>query len=123
MLSSDCKRSRMRIIHFEGRDYFDDRIYLMEVRRVITQSEADKPWTVLIRRNTFGFPPSRADDFDTWEDAVEYLRHFEPLTPRVSLGGKSPEPAPCYEEYQAWLREHRLSPSLIWPKSAEGKSR
>jgi hypothetical protein len=114
---------QMRTITFEGRPYFDDRIYLMEVRRVNTKSEKEKGWMVLIRRNTFGFPPSRADDFETWEAAVEYLRHFEPLTPRVSLAGKSPEPAPSYDEYQAWLRENRLSPSFIWPKSAEGKSR
>lgn len=111
----------MRVIHFEGQDYFDDRIYIMEVRRVITHSPDEKPWTVLIRRNTFGFPPSRSDDFATWEEAVEYLRHFEPLTPLISLDGKSHDPPSSYEEYRAWLRENDLAPSFVHPKEGDMK--
>lgn len=93
----------------------------MEVRRAITHSPEEKPWTVLIRRNTFGFPPSRADDFSAWEEAVEYIHHFEPLTPRISLSGKSPDPPPSYEDYQQWLRDNHLMRSFIDPKDAEAK--
>ena len=104
----------MRMIQFEGRDYFDDRIYFMEVRHAA--SPCEKPWTVLMRRNTFGFPPVRADDFATWEEAVEYVRHYDPLTPLISLGGQSPNPPPSHGEYQTWLLEHHLAPGYIHPK-------
>jgi len=68
----------------------------MEVRRASTRSPDEKQWTVLIRRNTFGFPPTSADDFSMWEEAVEYVRKFDPITLRISLGVQSPDPAPSY---------------------------
>jgi len=49
------------------------------------------------------YPPIRCDDFASKEEAIAYLKKVAPLTPRVSLGNKPPEPTPSWDEYQDWL--------------------
>ena len=49
--------------HFEGREYCDDRLFVLELAHVTTRSltQADAPiarWAVITRRNAVGFPPS-----------------------------------------------------------------
>lgn len=92
------------MIHFEGTDYFDDRIFVLSIQKVITKDDSEE-WCLVTRRNTFGYPPTRADDFDSLEKAEEYRMQVEPQTPRISLHGRSPKPVPTYEEHSAWTEK------------------
>ena len=103
------------MIHFERRGYFDDRVFILELTRVTTRSltQADAPiarWAVIIRRNVAGFPPFHSDDFESREEALQYLHQIAPQTPRVSLGGRSPKPTPSLPEFKAWLAASGLDP-------------
>lgn len=104
-----------RPINFQGNEYFDDRVFVLDIARALPSSPPnpnDKPWCLVTRRNVRGYPPTRADDFDTWEAAAEYVRRIEPETPLISHDGKSPNPAPTYDEYLAWCREHGIRSAL-----------
>jgi hypothetical protein len=96
------------MIEFEGRSYFDDRVFVVEVTSVTARGLGGgglpvTKWAVITRRNVLGYPPTRVDDFDTREEAEAYADEVEPTTPRVSLGGKSPVPPPTLVEYHEWL--------------------
>jgi hypothetical protein len=102
-------------IHFDGREYFDDRLFLLELEHVtigsLTRNNAAKErWAVITRRNVPGYPPFRSDDFESREAAIRYLRHIAPQTPRISLGGGSPDPTPSLSEFMAWLASSGLEP-------------
>lgn len=96
--------------------FLDDRMYLLEVARLTPISAGLFPdphtspgkWSVITRRNCPGYPPTRTDDFDAYEDAVEYLKKVAPETPRVSLGKRSPNPVPSWDEFQDWLEASNL---------------
>jgi hypothetical protein len=102
-------------MQFEGREYFDDRLFVLELAHVATRSltHAESPksrWAVITRRNVLGYLPFRSDDFETREEAVRYLHSMAPTTPRVSLGGKSPNPTPSLAEFKIWLASSGLDP-------------
>lgn len=105
--------------------HFDDRMYVLEVTRAkatshpvtvdgtklecvtVTHggaaSEEKGTWAVIARRNVPGYPPSWCKVFDRREDAIAHLKKVAPHTPRLSLDGESPSPAPTWEEHQEWL--------------------
>lgn len=94
------------MIDFNGQSYLDDRVFVLEVCPVEVTSWKGTPeakWSVITRRNVEGYPPFRCDDFDTMEHAMAYAESVEPSTPRTSLGGRSPNPAPSRAEYREWL--------------------
>ncbi len=96
--------------------FLDDRMYVLEISRLTPISAGLFPdphtspgkWSVITRRNCPGYPPTRTDDFDAYEDAVEYLKKVAPETPRVSLGKRCPNPPPSWDEFQAWLEASNL---------------
>jgi len=109
-------KSELATIPFEGHHYLDDRMFVLEICRALPNSPpkaSDMPWVLVTRRNVRGYPPTRADDFATWEEAAEYVRRVEAETPRVSLGGKPPVPTPTYDQYIAWCREQGLRSALL----------
>ena len=85
---------------WEGQMYFDDRLFILDLQPATKAGQA--VWAVTTRRNVRGFPPRRVDDFERKEDAVAYLKHVEPSTPRISLDGRSPSPELAYGEHLAW---------------------
>ncbi len=93
-------------------DYLDDRMFVLEVQRTLSGSaikaEHQETWSVITYRNVRGYPPFRVDPFDTRAEAVHYLRRVAPQSPRVSLNGSAPVPAPSWSEYQNWLEENGL---------------
>ena len=106
----------MATIHFEGCEYFDDRLFVLELAQVTTRSltQVETPksrWAVITRRNVRGYPPFRSDDFETRDEALHYLHSMAPTTPRVSLRGKSPNPILSLAEFKAWLACSGLDPS------------
>jgi hypothetical protein len=97
-----------KTIHFEGREYFDDRLFVLELTpvaaRSLTEIEAPKErWAVITRRNTPGYPPFRSDDFESREAAIRFLHDIALTTPLISKGGRPPMPAITLSEFKAWL--------------------
>ena len=90
-----------------NRQFLDDRMFVLEVAWVTRGSllslEREKGWSVITRRNVHGYPPTRTDDFASRDEAIAFVKRLAPTTPRVSLGGASPEPTPSWEEHQDWL--------------------
>jgi hypothetical protein len=82
---------------YEGQIYKDDRIFILD----LTQAKKgnNSVWAIITRRNIDGFPPTRTDEFETKEKAIEYIKQIEPTTPRISLNGKSPKVPLSYENY------------------------
>ncbi len=119
------RRAMAELLHHGGRSYLDDRMYVLEVVRVIaSRIVSDDPmrpveggprWIVTTRRNVPGLPPTRTDDFDTREEAIAYMEEVEPTTPRVSLDGRPPEPTPTLAAHRRWLHENNLSAPYIAP--------
>ena len=113
----------MATLDLDGEHFLDNRLYLMHVARctvsvndgvrATTVHFADAPpghqWCVLTRRNTAKWPPIRINHFPTEEAAVDFLRHIEPLTPLISLAGKSPARPLSYAAYCEWKRINRLA--------------
>ena len=88
------------MIDFEGAKYFDDRMYVLELR---VTPDGQKLWTLITRRNSPGYPPTRSDGFDEYRPARAYMEKVEPTVPRVSLDGKPLEPTPSLAEHRAWV--------------------
>ena len=115
--SNECHQLILPNIHFKGDNYFDDRLFVLELARVtqrcLTPGRADPPaqrWAVYTRRNVMGFPPWRVDDFETREEAIQFLHRIAPHVPRISFGGKPPNPAPSLSDFKAWLAASGLEP-------------
>jgi hypothetical protein len=91
--------------------YFDDRMFVVEVEP-IGRSPNGEPvaWALTTRRNVPGYAVFRRRMFETRDRALAVLRHVAPQTPRVSLEGLSPVPAPTFEQHNRWLREQGLPP-------------
>ncbi len=81
---------------YEGQIYKDDRIFILD----LTQAKKgnNSVWAIITRRNIDGFPPTRTDEFETKEKAIEYIKQIEPTTPRISLNGKSPKIPESYDK-------------------------
>jgi hypothetical protein len=112
------------MLHFDGEDYLDDRIFVLDVGRAIISSSDPNAyrgviWSVTTSRNTRLRPPFRVDEFHTREEAIAFLEKVEPTTPRISLGGRSPDRVPSIEEYQAWLRASGLRPAWVEPEPSK----
>lgn len=109
-------------ILFQGEAYNDDRMFVLSISRCTVRVDAeiletvihheDAPpghiWCVVTHRNTSRYPVTRVDHFATPEEARDYMHFVEPNTPRISLGGESPAPAPTYDDFSAWKVANRL---------------
>ena len=98
----------------------DDRMFVLELTRVTTRKlTSNDPeiheWAVITRRNVPGYPPSRSDEFPTYEDALSFYKQVVVETPRVSLGNKSPAIPPSLEEYTDWLKSENLYDQVLSP--------
>ena len=74
----------------------------------LKDSEISKPAIVITYRNVASLPATRVDDFPSVSAALEFVRKVEPTCPRQSLGGRSPEPTPTWQEHLQWLHEMGL---------------
>jgi hypothetical protein len=103
------------MVHFDGQEYFDDRIFVLELAQVTTNSltkieRPKKRWVVITRRNVPGYPPFRSDDFASRDEAIRFLHDIARTTPRISLGGRSPQSSPTLSEFKEWLAFQGLEP-------------
>lgn len=90
--------------------YKDDRLFILDLTPA--KKDGKSAWAIVTRKNHDGFPPVRTDEFESKEQAVEYIRKIEPITPLISLSGKQPVSLLSYEEYCAKLREKGLPAAL-----------
>jgi hypothetical protein len=107
----------------DGKIYRDDRVFVMRVASNFTK-EADGSVTVALSaepeidpnspvvlvtyRNLPSLPAFRVDNFPSLSAAIAYIKRVEPTGPRVSLGGRSPEPTPPWQEHLEWLHGQGL---------------
>ncbi len=109
-------RNFLEDLHRVKNRFHDDRMYVLDVAET-TQfkfpydfDHSETHWSVITRGNWACYPITRTDEFNSYEEAVTYLKGVAPLTPRVSLDGKCPAPAPSWNAFQDWLIEEGLPP-------------
>jgi len=103
----------MDMVRFGGQHYLDDRMFVVGIEPLQSpEAPAGTPagWALTTRRNVPGYALFRQRVFDSRDQAISVLRQLAPRTPRLSLLGLSPVPAPTYEQHNAWLREQGLAP-------------
>jgi hypothetical protein len=102
--------------------YHDDRMYVFHLSKgsveewegefVATIYHEEEPekyiWCLVTYRNLERYPATRVDCFYKKSDALEYMREVEPLTPLVSLNGKSPNAPLTFEKYSEWKKANNM---------------
>jgi hypothetical protein len=82
---------------FNGTIYNDDRILILELVEINKNSK--QMWTVLTRRNCEGYPIGLANEFESIEEAIEFVKEIEPRIPLISLNGNPPQNRLPYNKY------------------------
>ncbi len=77
------------MIEYEGENYLDDRLYILELRR--TEVNGERKISVATFRNVRHYSPTRYDSFDHINDALAYIKKMEPLCPLNKFGLKTIE--------------------------------
>ena len=96
---------------FQGENYVDDRLYVLELRRAGPYTDG-KPWLLVTRDNIVGrYPPYRVDEFDTYGEALAYLNEIVSHVPMISLDCKAAVPPPTIEELEEWIAKAGLRPN------------
>jgi hypothetical protein len=104
--------------------YRDDRMYVMRVTSNFTSDtdgavtvpmhvqggiDLSKPVVLITYLNTPDLPAVRVDDFPSGREAIDYIMRVEPTCPRVSLGGRPPEPTPTWRDHLELLHAQGLA--------------
>ena len=98
---------------FNGETYLDDRMYVCNLGGG-TVSQAGKKETryvLMTYRNTVTLPPIRTDNFETKEEAIDYLKEVEFHVPLVSNNGRPlqlPEGVDPWQHWMDWLSKRGL---------------
>ena len=102
------------MIEYEGESYLDDRLYILELRRARVSGETKISVTTF--RNVRHYAPTRTDDYDHMNDAVDFIKKIEPQTPLISLGGKPmkyDKGENIWKAWIQWMKENKLQSPLI----------
>lgn len=108
-----------------GREYLDDRQFVLEVTMATTHDYTLDPsldkdeWCVVTRRNVIGYPAFRADSFPTRAEAEGFYKKIVVETPGVSLHSSSPNPSPSIFEYKSWLVSEKLYDPMLNPTAKD----
>jgi TPR repeat protein len=100
----------------DGVHYRDDRMYVFYLCKCTEEIQEDyisttvyhenapqdAKWCLVTYRNVERYMASRSDVFETRQEAEQYMKHFEPATPLVSLGGHPQKPLLEYNDYVEW---------------------
>ena len=101
---------RIRVIEYEGEDYRDDRIFVINLSY---GKEGDVPkWILSTYRNTVHLIGRSTKCFDSKEEAIDYLKSIEQEVPLISNHGNPleiPEGIENKREYfNEWLKKRNL---------------
>lgn len=104
-------------IEFQGDIYRDDRIYVMNLSNGILDIDSKKiPKFVLVTyRNNVNLVATRADHFETKEEAEKYIKSVEFEVPLISNNGNSlliPGNEDKWKFWTNWLEENNLNSTL-----------
>lgn len=95
---------------YQGKIYNDDRLFILDLVRA---RRCDKYlWSVVTRRNHQGHPAFRADEFVSKTEAADFIKRTDPTTPRISLGGTSPQIPLSYDEHCGLLHRDGVPSAL-----------
>ena len=95
---------------YKGKLYNDDRLFILDLSPAVKGNRS--VWAVITRRNCEGFPPFRADEFETKKEAINFIVQIEPTTPLISLAGKSPDISLPYLAYCETLRRQGIPSAM-----------
>ena len=98
---------------FNGETYLDDRMYVLNlgVGSVSQAGKKETRYMLFTYRNTAALPPVRTDNFETKEEAIDYVKEVEFQVPLVSNHGtplQIPEGVDPWEYWMDWLSERGL---------------
>ena len=101
---------RIRVIEYEGEDYRDDRIFVINLSY---GKEGDVPkWILSTYRNTVHLIGRSTKCFDSKEEAIDYLKSIEQEVPLISNHGNPleiPEDIENkWEYFNEWLKKRNL---------------
>ena len=104
-------------IEFQGDFYRDDRMYVMNLSNGILEIDSKKiPKFVLVTyRNNINLVATRADHFETKEEAEKYIKNVEFEVPLISNNGNSlliPDDEDKWKFWTNWLIENNLNSTL-----------
>lgn len=114
------------MINFQGKEYFDDRLFVLYLCRGIVEFSYDENgnivwttifhenapdehiWCVVTYRNCLGYPATGVKHFLNKERALRFIWDIEPSSPLISLNGNSPkiELPFDHEKYRLWKKEN-----------------
>ena len=114
------------LILYKGENYYDDRIFHLHltltnkqtlpdgiVTREVGSNLSCDTYTLITRRNSIGRKPIRADDFESYDEAIAYIERIEPEVPLISLNGNPIIPKPSIEEYKEMVKEKNWLPTYL----------
>jgi hypothetical protein len=99
----------------------DDRMVVLELApdtadRLSGSGARSDRWAVITRRNVPGYPVQAVVSFCSRDEALAHYLRTVVLTPRLSLGGRAPEPASTVEAYGRWLEQNNLHDPVLNPE-------
>lgn len=112
----------MAMIEFDGVEYRDDRMFILYMCKCTSTVDGeivtttmyhdevpdDAKWSLATFRNNERYTWIRADEFETRDELLAYMKEVEPQTPLVSLGGNSPHTPLPYEDFLKWKQGNNL---------------
>lgn len=91
-------------------------MFILEVSQVIAKNfeltTEKEMWSVITRKNSPGYYPTRTDDFVTKDEAIEFYTNIIPQTSLVSLRGKPLNPEPDYNIFVEKLKKQAINITL-----------
>ena len=98
---------------YQGETYRDDRMFVLNLS--LGKSNNKEKYILMTYRNTPQLPPVRVDDFETKEDAIEYIKKIEPKVPLTSLDRQPlniPKNADAWEYWMRWLKDRNIQSAI-----------
>ena len=120
-----------KTVNFKGREYFDDRLYVLNICPGRTHTDSDGMicttiyhkempppppsgpkernfFVVVTYHNSPRYPVATLHHFLARLRAQRYLEKVEPQVPLISLGGESPSAPLPYPEFQEWKQKNKM---------------
>mgnify|MGYP003686477845 FL=1 len=98
---------------YQGETYRDDRMFVLNLS--LGKSNNKEKYILMTYRNTPQLPPIRVDDFNTKEDAIEYIKKIEPKVPLTSLDRQPlniPKNTDTWEYWMKWLKDRSIKSAI-----------
>ena len=98
---------------YQDETYRDDRMFVLNLS--LGKSNNKEKYILMTYRNTPQLPPVRVDDFNTKEDAIEYIKKIEPKVPLTSLDRQPlniPKNTDTWEYWMKWLKDRNIKSAI-----------